>query len=209
MLAAFMAILTAHTSKAQDMTPMSSGGGKLVNMYGLSWEISVPTNSEFLDKTSLAGGKFEYRHFLAGKPISFGVSIGWNSYEQYIPTQTISYDNGTKAITTDMDRNIYTVPVAALAHYYFNWGKPVLPYIGVGIGAQYAEQTIYYNIFETDEYNWGFLVRPELGVLIRPKMRNWGILANAGWSYATNKNDLFDINSLKNFSFNIGLFINP
>ncbi len=146
-------LLCALCAAAQDGA--RSYNKQLNNVVGLSWEIAVPTNSNFLTATSLAGGKVEYRKFLPGKPVSFGVSLGWNSYEQYIPTQTITYDNGTKAITTDMDRNIYTVPVAALGHYYFNYGKTVMPFVGLGIGAQYSEQTIYYNIFESDDYNWG------------------------------------------------------
>lgn len=183
-------------------------GTNLNNLYGLSWEISVPTNNDFLDKTSLAGGKLEYRHFLLGKPISLGVAVSWNSYEQYIPTQTITYGGGNKAITTDMDRTIYTVPITAIGHYYFNWGKPVLPYVGVGIGTQYSEQHIYYNIYENNDYNWGFTVRPEIGVLIRPGQKNWGILAGASYGYSTNQNDFFGINNLKNVAFNIGFFLN-
>ncbi|ATL49079.1 hypothetical protein COR50_18940 [Chitinophaga caeni] len=177
------------------------------NLYGLSWEISIPTNNDFLDKTSFAGGRFEYRHFLSQAPVSFGVSLSWNSYEQYIPTQTITYKDGNAAITTDMDRIIYTVPILATAHYYFNNNSAVTPYAGVGVGAQYSEQDIYYNIFVTDEYNWGFAVRPEIGVLIHPKSNNWGFLLSANYNFATNKNSLFDINNLKSFSFNIGLYI--
>lgn len=181
--------------------------GKWANLWALSWEISIPTNNDFLTKTSFAGGKFEYRHFLEGKPLSFGMSIGWNSYQEYIPTQTIVYDEGSKAITTDMDRVIYTVPMAATGHYYFNYGKTAMPYVGLGVGAQYSEQDIYYNIFLDEESNWGFLVRPEIGVLIAPGQKNWGILAGASYSFATNKNDRFQIDNLKNFSFNIGLFM--
>lgn len=203
----FACLLAATGATAQEMTRVRNAG--LNNLVGLSWEIAVPTNSDFLTATSLAGGKLEYRKFLPAKPISLGVSLSWNSYEQYIPTQTISYDNGSKAITTDMDRVIYTMPVAALAHYYFNYGKTVMPYVGLGIGAQYSEQTIYYNIFESDDYNWGFLVRPEVGALIMPgNQSRWGILAGASWSYATNKNTSFGVDNLKNFAFNIGFFIN-
>ncbi|RAJ06592.1 outer membrane protein with beta-barrel domain [Chitinophaga skermanii] len=207
-LIAAVALFSWGAASAQEYTsnlnPRTSG---LNNMFGLSWEIAIPTNNDFLDKTSLRGGKVEYRHFLPGKPISFGASLGWQSYEQYIPTQTITYDNGNKAITTDMDRVIYTVPIAAIGHYYFNYGKTAMPYLGVGVGAQYSEQTIYYNIFETNENTWGFLVRPEIGVLIRPGQANWGILAGASYSFATNKNSLFDQSNLKNVSFNIGLFL--
>ncbi|MFX1705437.1 outer membrane beta-barrel protein [Chitinophaga sp. CC14] len=182
--------------------------GRMNNLFGLSWEIAIPTNNDFLDKTSFAGGKAEYRHFLKQAPVSFGIAVSWNSFEQYIPTQTITYKDGNSAITTDMDRVIYTVPVMATAHYYFNYGKKAMPYIGLGIGTQYAEQNIYYNIFEDTQNNWGFAVRPEIGVLIRPNGGNWGILLGAAYSYATNKNDLFQNDNLKSFNFNIGLFLN-
>jgi opacity protein-like surface antigen len=182
--------------------------GRMNNLFGLSWEIAIPTNNEFLDKTSFAGGKAEYRHFLKQAPVSFGVAVSWNSFEQYIPTQTIEYKDGNAAITTDMDRVIYTVPVMATAHYYFNYGKKAMPYVGLGIGTQYAEQNIYYNIFEDTQNNWGFAVRPEIGVLIRPNGGNWGIFLGASYSYATNKNDLFQNDNLKSFNFNIGLFLN-
>ncbi|MGO4291978.1 outer membrane beta-barrel protein [Chitinophaga sp. RAB17] len=182
--------------------------GKINNLFGLSWEIAIPTNNDFLDKTSLSGGKAEYRYFLKKVPVSFGIATSWNSYEQYIPTQTVYYKDNNSAITTDMDRVIYTVPVTAIAHYYFNYGKKVMPYAGVGIGTQYAQQTIYYNVFENDTYDWGFVVRPEIGALIRPNGGNWGIILGASYQYATNKNDLFQIDNLKSFNFNIGLFLN-
>lgn len=182
--------------------------GRMNNLFGLSWEIAIPTNNEFLDKTSFSGGKAEYRHFLKQAPVSFGVAVSWNSFEQYIPTQTVTYKDGNSAITTDMDRVIYTVPVMATAHYYFNYGKKAMPYVGLGIGTQYAEQNIYYNVFEDTQNNWGFAVRPQIGVLIRPNGGNWGILLGAAYSYATNKNDLFQNDNLKSFNFNIGLFLN-
>lgn len=182
--------------------------GRMNNLFGLSWEIAIPTNNDFLDRTSFAGGKAEYRHFLKQAPVSFGIAVSWNSFEQYIPTQTITYKDGNSAITTDMDRIIYTVPIMATAHYYFNYGKKAMPYVGLGIGTQYAEQNIYYNVFEDTQNNWGFAVRPEIGVLIRPNGGNWGILLGAAYSYATNKNDLFQNDNLKSFNFNIGLFLN-
>jgi opacity protein-like surface antigen len=183
----------------------SSAQKSFTNLFGLAWEISIPNNNGFLDKTSLAGGRFDYRHMLKSVPVSFGVAVAWNSYEQYIPTQTVYYKNGNSAITTDMDRIIYTVPILATAHYYFNNGKMAMPYIGVGVGTQYSEQTIYYNIFEDDYNNWGFAVRPEIGVLVRPGNGNWGINIGANYNFATNKNDLFDINNLQSFNFNIGV----
>ncbi|MGX5820359.1 outer membrane beta-barrel protein [Chitinophaga lutea] len=177
------------------------------NLWALSWEISVPSSNDFISSTSLAGGRFDYRYFLPGKPVSFGVALSWNSYEQYVPTRTVKYNSGESAITTDFNNVLYTVPVTATAHYYFNYGRMAMPYIGVGIGAQYAESDIYYNIFLDEETNWGFCVRPEIGLLVSPGMKNWGILANVGYNFATNKIDLTGQDNLKSVNFNIGLFL--
>lgn len=203
-----IAMVTGFTVASAQMVPNKTTSG-LNNLFAVSWEIAVPAGNDLISATSLAGGKVEYRKFLPDKPLSFGLSLSWNSYEQYYSTRTISYDNDTKAITTDMDRVVYTTPVAALAHYYFNYGQAIMPYAGIGLGAQYSEQNIYYNIFLSSDYNWGFLARPELGVLIAPGgQRNWGVLLGASYSYATNKNSTLKINDLKNISFNIGLFLN-
>ena len=79
------------------------------------------------------------------------------------------------------------------------------PYIGVALGGQYMEQSLYYNVYVSDDNNWGFVARPELGLIINPQHKGWGFLVGAYYSYATNKTDLINSNSFTNFGINLGV----
>jgi hypothetical protein len=174
------------------------------NLFGLSWEIGLPmTNNNFLSKTSTAGGKVEYRHFINEK-FSIGGFFNWRSYYEYFPTDTYENPEKTQAITTDMYRYIYNLPFGVSGHYYFKGGKMVKPFAGLALGTQYSEQTIYYNIFYTEETNWGFLVRPELGAIIKFN-DEWGALVGASYAYSSNQAVKFGIRGLADLNFQIGL----
>ncbi|MBN9299484.1 MAG: outer membrane beta-barrel protein [Filimonas sp.] len=177
--------------------------GSLTNLFAGSWEIAFPVNKDFLTKTSLSGGRLEYRKFI--KPnVSVGLAASWNSFDQYFNTATYQKSDGTGAVTTDMVRQIYTVPITATIHYYLKGGKHVLPYVGIGIGTQYSEQNAYFNVYELTANNWGFVVRPEIGVLM-PFNRYWSVLLAGGYNVSTNKNDEFKIDNLKQWTLNVGL----
>ena len=176
------------------------------NLAAISWEIGFPGNNKnFLSKTSLSGAKIEYRHFIK-ENLSVGAFLDWNSYYQYFPSATYTNNDQTQAVTTDMYRYIYTLPFGANAHYYFNVGKIIRPFIGLSLGAQYAEQRLYYNIFLSEAKNWGFLARPELGLIIKPnQLSAFGVLLGASYSYATNANNDYGFNSLQSFNIQIGI----
>src|SRR5689334_22549770 len=83
------------------------------NLWGVSWDVNFPTNKDYLTKTSYAGGKIEYRHFLKGKNLSYGLALNWASYEQYLPRQTFQKSDGSGAVTSDFVSQAYQVPFAA------------------------------------------------------------------------------------------------
>jgi outer membrane protein W len=169
------------------------------------WEINFPNNSNYLTKTSFAGGKIDYRHFIK-KNFSLGLAINWATYEQYIPRQTFVKPDGNSAVTSDYVAQSYQLPFTVTAHYYFKETKLLKPYAGVAMGGQYLGQSLYYNVYESDNYNWGFVVRPELGVIIKPSdYEKWGILVAVNYSYATNKTDLLNLKSFQNFGITIGV----
>lgn len=176
------------------------------NLFGISWEIGVPlNNNDFLNKTSIAGGKFEYRRFI-NKKLSVGGFINWNSYYQYIPKATYNNVDATQAVTTDMYRYIYTAPFGVSTHYYFSTRNLINPFIGLGLGAQYSEQNLYFNIYESTSKNWGLLVRPEFGIIITPHpWHSMSFLLGSGYSLSTNKNNNLGINNIQNLTFQLGL----
>lgn len=176
------------------------------NLLAICWEIGFPGNNKnFLSKTSLSGIKLDYRHFIK-ENLSVGIFADWNSYYQYFPSATYTNPDQTQAVTTDMYRYVYTFPFGANAHYYFNTGKIIKPFAGIAMGAQYAEQKLYYNVFVSQAKNWGFLVKPELGLICKPIPESgFGLLAGVSYSYATNVNKDFGFNSLQSFNIQIGI----
>ncbi|PWU02480.1 MAG: hypothetical protein C5B52_05300 [Bacteroidetes bacterium] len=174
------------------------------NIFGISWEVNTPTNGHYITKTSYAGGKIEYRHFFQ-KKYSVGLALNWTNYEQYFPKTTIQSKDGNSAVTSDYVAQVYQLPITATFHYYFTGSKSWLPYAGIALGGQSLQQSLYYNVYVSDDDNWGFVARPEIGVIWHPEGNiNWGIMLGASYSYATNKTDLIGSNSFQNFGLSLG-----
>ena len=173
------------------------------NLVGINWEINFPNNSDYITKTSYSGAKLEYRHFLK-KNLSIGIALDWATYEEFFPRQTFEKPDGNAAITTDFVAQAYQVPITGTVHYYFSESKLLKPFAGLALGGQYLEQTLYYNVYASDDDNWGFVVRPEIGTIIKIS-ENFGFMAGAHYSYSTNKTELLNKNSFSNFGFDIGV----
>ena len=172
-------------------------------MFAFAWDVNIPINNNFTNKVSWDGFKLEYRKMVTHN-LSVGTEINWAGYKEYYPTKTYQIPNG--AITSDFYTYIYTLPLAVNVHHYFEAGKMIKPYVGLALGAMYSEQRIYYNTYYSNDYNWGFLVRPELGAIFRfSENSNVGLLVGARYSYATNKQSTFKINGLQSVGFQLGI----
>ncbi len=178
----------------------------LDNFMTLNWQIATPLSTDYLKKTSLAGGNFEYRRFLNPK-ISVGIGFSWNSFEQYIAPKVYEKPDGSRQLYTDFVHQVYTLPIYLNSHYYFDGGENIKPYVGIGLGAQYSEQSAYYNIFVSEDDNWGFVARPEGGLLVKMN-DHFGLHGAVGFNYATNKNEDFKIDNLKHVYYNVGIYWN-
>ena len=174
-------------------------------LVAVGWEVNFPSNTKYIDKTSFAGGKVEYRHFIKDN-LSAGLALDWATYEQYFSRQTFQKPDGNGAVTGDFVAQVYQVPFTATVHYYFEKKKTIEPYIGAALGANYLEQSLYYNVYVSDDNNWGFVARPELGTIIKTNPLNkWGFLAAVNYSYSTNKTGIINSDSFKNIGFTIGV----
>lgn len=174
-------------------------------LFGVAWDVNIPTGNEFLETTSYYGFKIEYRRALKGN-FSLGGEMAWNSFHEYVPRSTYQLKNG--AITTDLYKYIYTLPIALNGHYYFKGGKIFHPYAGLALGATYSQQDLFYNTYVTEYDNWGFLARPELGAIIRlSENSGFGILVGARYSYSTNQQDDFKIDGLKSIGLQLGIVL--
>lgn len=168
--------------------------------FFLGYEVAIP--SGFITNTSWAGGRFDYRRMISPN-LSVGIGVSWNSFSEYIPLTTYQKPNGDGAVTADIVKDIYVTPVTVSCHYYFKAGNKILPYIGLGLGGQYNDQTIYMNIFTLDENNVGFVVRPEVGIIL-PFNEKGGIYFSAAYNYATNENSDFNIDHFQHVALTLG-----
>ena len=171
------------------------------NKFFIGYEVAVPSG-EFIKETSWAGGNIGFRHMI-NPNFSIGLAGSWNSFSDYVARTTYQKPDSTGAVTSDLIKHIYTVPIVATAHYYFSKSKTIIPYAGIGLGTQYCDQTLYFNIYSISEDNWGFVARPEVG-LMYPIKNTTGLYFNAAYNYATNKNDSFNKDSFQHFAFTLG-----
>jgi hypothetical protein len=173
--------------------------------FYINLDVNTPlANKEWLDATTARGLKAGYRQFLSPS-FSAGVDIGWASFSQYFPTETFEYPNG--ALTTDYFNYLTSMSVTLSAQYNFQLKSELFyPYVGVGLGAMGNQYTTYYNIYTDQDKSWGFLARPEAGVLIRlSKRKAIGGMAAIHYDYSTNE---FEGGGYTNFSavgFQIGI----
>src|SRR5881275_2837090 len=94
--------------------------------------------------------------------------------------RTFVKPDGNSAVTSDFVAQSYQLPITATVHYYFKETKLLKPYAGIALGGQYVQQSLYYNVYVSDDDNWGFVARPEVGVIIKPnEYKEWGILIAA------------------------------
>ena len=176
-------------------------------MY-LNLDINKPlSNPDWIQDISAVGAKLGYRVFIRPN-FSMGLDVGWTNLDQYEPMSTI--ENPTGAITTDYFRYIYSYNAVVSGQYYFKNQEQerFFPYAGLGLGANTNEYVLYYNIYTDTERSWGFLARPEAGILYRfTKRGTVGAMAAVHYDFATNKSDKFNYNNFSALGFQFGLII--
>jgi opacity protein-like surface antigen len=167
-------------------------------------DINTPlSNKGWLDKTSSRGLKFGYRKFITEK-FSAGLDLGVANYSQYFPKETFEYPSG--ALTTDYFNYITSYTVTASGQYYFGGNDIFHPYAGIGLGAMNNQYTQYYNIYTDVDRSWGFLARPEAGVLVRiSQRRSIGLMAAIHYDYATNQSDDNNYSNFTGFGVQVGV----
>lgn len=160
-------------------------------------------NTTWIERPSARGFKAGYRAFINPK-FSAGLDIGANTFSQYNPTET--YQNGNGATTTDFFKYIYSYSATVNGQYNFQveQGERFFPYVGMGLGANNNEYVVYYNIYRDSERAWGFLARPEAGLLVRIG-RSFGLMAAIHYDYSTNRSSKFDYNNFSSVGVQVGV----
>lgn len=180
------------------------------NYFYINWNANIPlSGKDVIDNTSDSGAKIVYRKFFGrSRQFSAGVDFNWAQFDEYKPTQT--FVNETGAITTDYFNYIYQYGLAISSQYNFKLGENerIFPYVGLGLGANRNEYRIYYNIYTDTDNAFGFLARPEAGVLVRlGSRRRVGAMAAVHYDFSTNKSEVMDISNFSTIGFQLGIMV--
>lgn len=176
--------------------------------FHLGWNTMVPfSDKDYTGSTSSAGIRLGYSKFINEK-FGFGFEAGYSTLDDYVPPATYEYPGG--AITTDVYNYLYYFTLMANGQYYFAQGKHFIPYTALGVGVAFSEYKIFYNVYQENDNNAGFVLRPEVGTLFKIRdYSSFGLKASLGFDYATNKSDYFETKNLAALNFQIGIvFLN-
>ena len=180
------------------------------NYFYISWNGNIPlSRTEYIDNPSGRGAKIGFRKFVGvERRFSVGADFNWAQYDQYKPRETFVNESG--AITTDYFNYIYQYGLTVSGQYYFPLGEKerFFPYVGLGLGANRNEYNVYYNIYTDTDRVFGFLARPEAGIIVRiGERRRTGIMAAVHYDYSTNKSDDFDYDNFSSVGVQLGIVL--
>ena len=167
------------------------------------WQFNGTVANDFAESAQGYGAYMEGGYYVTPL-LAVGGFASFNTNNQYIPRTTYTFSDQS-ALTTDLNRSIYQVPVGAELRYRFI-RTMFQPYIEAKLGAEYSSQNTYMSTFVNQHDNWGFYVSPEIGLTYFPFHKNdLGFQLAAYYSYATNHNSSYDIKGLNNLGFKLGL----
>lgn len=192
------------------MAGAQSYGSNMKQIYSMNWQVNIPVGSsrDFVSNANFEGIDINWAYFVTDN-LAVGLDLGYNNYHQKF-SQRIYRPNENTAINAAQYRYTQTFPIKAQVKYFFTPNNFVKAYAGLGVGALCAGQHIVIQDFDAWDNNWGFLMSPEVGVLIPFGYdNNWGANITAGYNWSTNKSTLgnIKIDDRQSFYFNVGLYL--
>ena len=191
-----LALALAMPAKAQ----MTDNG-----YANIDWQFNFPMSNNFADKGSGWGMNFEGGYYVTPN-MALGGFLSYHSNHEYFGRQTLPLTEGG-SINTDQQHTLFQLPFGLATRYSWDRGGAFQPYVGVKIGAQYAQLKSAFNVFEAKDNTWGFYVSPEIGFSIYPWAYGPGLHFAFYYSYASNKGDLFtySVDGMNNLGLRVGI----
>lgn len=167
------------------------------------WQFNGTVGNDFVQSGQGYGAYIEGGYYLTPM-MAVGGFASFNTNNKYIPKKTYTFDDKS-ALTTDLDRSVYQVPFGITTRLRFMRSE-FQPYLETKIGAEYSVQSTYMSTFVNRHDNWGFYMSPEVGFTFYPFQKtDFGFQVAAYYSFSTNKNKSYDIKSLNNVGFKLGI----
>ncbi len=188
----------------------SYGGNDMKQIYSVNYQMNVPLGSSknFVSNASFEGVNINWAYFVT-REIAVGVDFSYNNYHEKIG-QKIYRPNENMAVNAAQFRYTQAFPLKAQVKYFFSQDSYIKGYAGLGLGALSAGQHIVVQDLGEWNNNWGFLVSPEVGMLIPFGADSpFGANITAGYNFSTNKSTFgnIDIKDRQSLYFNVGLYV--
>ncbi len=187
-----------------------SYGDQMRQIYSLNYQVNVPVGStrDFISNSSFEGANFSWAYFVT-PTIALGVDFSYNNFEENIG-QKVYRPSESMAINAAQHRYTQVFPLKLQAKYFFTNDSFIKGYAGLGIGALSSGQHIVVQDLGEWHNTWGFLLSPEIGMLIPFGYESpFGANVTAGYNWSTNKSTLgnTDMKNRQTFYFNVGLYV--
>lgn len=188
----------------------SYGGNDIKQIYSINYQMNVPLGSSknFVSNASFEGVNINWAYFVT-REIAVGLDLSYNNYHEKIG-QKIYRPNENMAVNAAQFRYTQAFPIKAQVKYFFSQDRYIKGYAGLGLGALSAGQHIVVQDLGEWNNNWGFLVSPEVGMLIPFGADSpFGANISAGYNFSTNKSTFgnIDIKDRQSIYFNVGLYV--
>jgi len=177
------------------------------NAYiNVDWQFNVPLNADFADESSGWGMNFEGGYFVTPR-ITVGPFISYHTNFGSVPRQTLALSPNS-AMTVTQKHATFQLPFGVVGRYNFMTDRVFQPYVGVRLGANYAEYSSYYYVVRSYDDTWGFYFSPEIGASIFPNpSQRFGFHVAVYYSGATNEGGVltYSVSNLNNFGVRVGI----
>ena len=185
-------------------------GNSIKQIYTLNYQTNIPVGSsrDFVSKMSWEGINVNWAYFVTDN-ITVGLDLSYNNFHEKVG-QKIYRPNANTAINAAQYRYTQTFPIKAQVKYFFSQDRYIKGYAGLGLGALSAGQHIVVQDLGEWHNNWGFLVSPEVGMLIPFGADSpFGANVAAGYNFSTNKSKFagLDMKNRQSLYFNVGLYV--
>ena len=186
-------------------------GNGMRQVYSINYQTSVPIGGsrDFIPNMSWEGININWAYFVTDN-ITVGLDLSYNNYSHKVGQKVYRPDENT-AINAAQYRYTQVFPIKVQAKYFMApFGPGLQAYTGLGIGALSAGEHIIIQDIDVWDNNCGFLLSPEIGLLIPFGADNyWGANITAGYNWSTNKADIGGIrfDNRQSFYMNIGLYM--
>lgn len=168
------------------------------------WGVTVPSGDSFIGKAGAVNPSLEWSYRVL-PVLSAGVSLGYGyATDKGVSDEHIDGD----FVSGYREKSLSTMPLIAKLNFFPLGNKSILfsPYIGVGVGVQYAKFYMTGDALNSkDASNWAEIFSAEVGTRIEPKYGSKLYLdVRCIWQYGGNGWPLVEVKSIQQIGFALG-----